>query len=288
MEDVLINLIPHKYPNFVGSISLAVALCCMCITFSEKHRSHATKLFAIMIVVSLALFSSHYTTYFAAIFIVATAVTELDFLQNLAAIISKDKNYFDYRKETLSKDQNIKRKAEEIVEEEFKSSLKKSKTIKYSENLEINISNLKELPRSTFMRMAFEIEDNVFDFLSKKYSNIEKGVKLSGANEFIEVDALIVDQKKPQKVFEIKWTRNAHNVRMIIMHQLKKVQAIREKFKVITGHIPEYNLVIVLNEKSEIQKDKWSKTLLKAEEENIKIMFLTLEEIGFKVIRDNA
>ena len=285
MEDVLINLIPHKYPNFVGSISLAVALCCMCITFSEKHRSHATKLFAIMIVVSLALFSSHYTTYFAAIFIVATAVTELDFLQNLAAIISKDKNYFDYRKETLSKDQNIKRKAEEIVEEEFKSSLKKSKTIKYSENLEINISNLKELPRSTFMRMAFEIEDNVFDFLSKKYSNIEKGVKLSGANE---VDALIVDQKKPQKVFEIKWTRNAHNVRMIIMHQLKKVQAIREKFKVITGHIPEYNLVIVLNEKSEIQKDKWSKTLLKAEEENIKIMFLTLEEIGFKVIRDNA
>ncbi|WP_140169211.1 hypothetical protein, partial [Vibrio parahaemolyticus] len=89
----------------------------------------------------------------------ATAVTELDFLQNLAAIISKDKNYFDYRKEVLSKDQNIKRKAEEVVEEEIKSTLKLKRKEKPQSNLPVQLSTLPEMPRSALMRMSFEIED---------------------------------------------------------------------------------------------------------------------------------
>jgi hypothetical protein len=285
MEDVWLSLVPDKFTNFVGSISLLVALCCMGMTINEKHRSHATKLFAIMTVVSLAFFSSHWGTYFAAIFIVATAVTELDFLQNLAAIISKDKNYFDYRKEALSKEQNIKRKAEEIVEEEFKSTLKKDRLSPQNNNPEINLNNINELPRSAIMRMAFDVEDKVLNFLSQKHPVLERGVRLSGGNESVEVDGLISDRKGPKKVFEIKWSRNARNIRMIIINEVRNAQRIRDKFKVITGSNPEYNLVIVVNEKDDIQKEKWSKTLLRAEEESIVVSFVTLEEIGFKVAK---
>ena len=112
---------PDNYASFIGTVALIVSILCLFITFLLKQRSHATKLFSIMLVASLAFFSSHWATYFAAIFIVATAVTELEFLQNLAAIIRKDENYFKYKKEALSKAENIRRKAEEAIEEEYTS-----------------------------------------------------------------------------------------------------------------------------------------------------------------------
>ncbi|MCR9801389.1 hypothetical protein NB592_21310 [Vibrio parahaemolyticus] len=112
---------PDSYISLIGTVTLLVSIFCLFITFIEKLRNHATKLFSIMLVASLSFFSSHWTTYFAAIFIVATAVTELEFLQNLAAIIRKDENYFKYKKEALSKAENIRRKAEEAIEEEYTS-----------------------------------------------------------------------------------------------------------------------------------------------------------------------
>jgi hypothetical protein len=45
----------------------------------------------------LALFANVSWTYFATIFIVATVITELEFLQNLAAIIARDPNYWQYK-----------------------------------------------------------------------------------------------------------------------------------------------------------------------------------------------
>lgn len=285
MNEFWVNLVPDKFSSFIGTISLVVAFVCMYMTFIEKQRAHATKLFAIMIVVSLSFFASHWGTYFAAIFIVATAVTELDFLQNLAAIISKDKNYFEYRKEALSKEQNIKRKAEEVVEEEFKKTMKSQKSYRANDKTTVNINELIDLPRASIIRMAFEVEDKALDFLSKTYSNIERGVRLSGAGEHIDADGLIFDKKGPQEFFKIKWTRNARNVRMLIMHEVRKAQEVFSQFQNITGSVPEYNLVIVVNESDDIQKDKWVKTLDKAAEANVKVRFLTLEEIGFSVTK---
>jgi len=60
--------------------------------------ARAIRISAILIVTSLALFSDSFGTYFAAIFIVAAAVTELEFLEKLAAIIRGSKEYFDYKK----------------------------------------------------------------------------------------------------------------------------------------------------------------------------------------------
>lgn len=283
MENLWVNLIPDKFPSFIGAVSLLVAFVCMFLTFDEKKKSHATKLFAIMVVVSLAFFSSHWGTYFAAIFIVATAVTELDFLQNLAAIISKDKNYFDYRKEVLSKEQNIKRKAEEVVEEEIKSTMKKEREAEEKGNLSIQLSSLSELPRSTLVRMAFEIEDKALDSLSKRYKGLERGVRLSSNNESIGVDGLIFDEHGPREVFEVKWARSPRRIRMLIMDQINRLNSIQDKFKSITGTIPKYNLVIVTNESSDIQRRKWERTLRRADQADINVIFMDLSELGYSV-----
>ncbi len=52
----------------------------------------------IFFLLALAVIAKEFWTYFAAIFILGTLVTEVEFLQNLAAIIRGDKNYFDYMK----------------------------------------------------------------------------------------------------------------------------------------------------------------------------------------------
>jgi hypothetical protein len=70
----------------------------------------------LLFVISLALFANHWTTYFAALFIVATSVTELEFLQNLAAIIRGDRAYFEYKTKQLSKEQ-VERKVREEQKE---------------------------------------------------------------------------------------------------------------------------------------------------------------------------
>jgi hypothetical protein len=96
METLLPKSFIEALAGFFCVISIFFGVASLCL----KIRPQSTRLFAIFIVVGLALFSSHWTTYFAGVFIVATAVTELEFLQNLAAIISRDKNYFDYKKAT--------------------------------------------------------------------------------------------------------------------------------------------------------------------------------------------
>ena len=62
---------------------------------------HATRLGAIFLITSLALYSNNAAVYFATVFILASAVTELAFLEKLAAIIRVSKEYFDYMKSQI-------------------------------------------------------------------------------------------------------------------------------------------------------------------------------------------
>ncbi|MBI3006180.1 MAG: hypothetical protein HYY49_12310 [Ignavibacteriales bacterium] len=92
-----------------GLVSLSLIL--LFLSLFASLRTHSTKLLSILLLIALALFANSPWIYFAAVFIIATAITELDFLQNLAAIIRGDKNWFDYRKAVQG---NIKPPAETV------------------------------------------------------------------------------------------------------------------------------------------------------------------------------
>jgi hypothetical protein len=92
------TLLPKSFLGALAGFFCLVSIVLGVASLWRKTRPQSTRLYAIFLVVGLALFSSHWTTYFASLFIVATVVTELEFLQNLAAIIRRDKNYFDYKK----------------------------------------------------------------------------------------------------------------------------------------------------------------------------------------------
>lgn len=84
---------------------MVLAALFLLLSLAEGIRSHAVRAVAILVVVALALFANHVVTYFGAIFIVATAVTEIGFLENLAAILRGSPEYFKWKMEQLSAEQ---------------------------------------------------------------------------------------------------------------------------------------------------------------------------------------
>lgn len=85
--------------------TLAGTLCilgCFVLIFSlyEKIRTHAIRLLAILFITSLVFFANNIWSYVLGIVIIATSITETEFLQNIMAILSRSKPYFDYKQAT--------------------------------------------------------------------------------------------------------------------------------------------------------------------------------------------
>jgi len=92
------NLLPMSFLQLLGSTICVIAIIFAFLSILSSLRIHALRLSAITFVIAISLFCNNSWTYFAALFIIATSVTEIEFLQNLAAIIRGDKYYFDYKK----------------------------------------------------------------------------------------------------------------------------------------------------------------------------------------------
>ncbi|MDP8212123.1 MAG: hypothetical protein P9X22_02380 [Candidatus Zapsychrus exili] len=91
------SLLPISFIQLLAGTLCIIAAFFAFLSLMPFFRTHALRLSAIVFITSLSLFSNSAWNYFAAVFIIATAVTEIEFLQNLAAIIRGDKNYFAYK-----------------------------------------------------------------------------------------------------------------------------------------------------------------------------------------------
>lgn len=270
---------PDTYTNQVGTLALIIAIVCLLLSFLNAQKGHGTKLFSIMLVASLALFSSHWGTYFAAIFIVATAVTELEFLQNLAAIIRKDENYFKYRKEAFSKEEAIKRKVQEEIEEEISTELPKG----HANHAEINLLKLSNLSRSESMRLYFDVQEKALSYASQEFGEIERDVRLRNNGKMVEYDGL----SSGNKIFEVKWSRGNKPFPLMIS-SLRKINIQIERHKEITGKSPEFYIILVTNTKSDLTSEHMERLYKRANEQDVKLRVYDLREIGFEVTGENT
>jgi predicted benzoate:H+ symporter BenE len=94
------RIIPNSFTELLAGLLLLAALLVALISLIKKEKKQVTKMAAILFVASLCLFSDNGWIYFAGVFIIVTTVTELDFLQNIAAAIRGDKNLFKKKEET--------------------------------------------------------------------------------------------------------------------------------------------------------------------------------------------
>ena len=91
------NLLPQSFTQALAGIFSFFALLAWGFSFKQSIRIHSLRLFAILLIGALALFCNEGWVYFAGVFIIATAITETEFLQNLAAIIRGSEHYFKYK-----------------------------------------------------------------------------------------------------------------------------------------------------------------------------------------------
>lgn len=116
------NLFPQDMASAATALTtmIAVAVLLLTITMIFWPRSHASaiKLLGSLMVLALAFGANNGGVYALGIFIVATLVTELDFLEKLAAIFWNREKYWEYRLRKASPPEvDAKRKAE--IQEEL-------------------------------------------------------------------------------------------------------------------------------------------------------------------------
>ncbi len=271
---------PDAYTNFIGTISLVVAVGFLLFSSFQDDKSHTTKMFSIMVVVSLALFSSHVVTYFAAIFIVATAVTELEFLQNLAAIIRKDENYFKYKKEHPPLEESTGEALDGSLESQFAEDQSEDPDTRRK----IDLSQVKDMDRTRAMRLALEVEDRALNHLEKEVGKIERAVGFSKHGVVVEFDGVAVNfQGKHQLIVEVKWKRVDEHPFATVMYSLRRFSEKVDKFTDITGESPDRYFVLVVNEKNSLSETDKDRLFAFAESKRIEIRLLTLAALGFDV-----
>ncbi|MEY2565449.1 MAG: hypothetical protein QOH88_3642 [Verrucomicrobiota bacterium] len=96
-----------------SAVGLVIAAVLICVTAPDSR----TKLLGTLFVTALCFAANHLSAYLLGIFIIATLVTELEFLEKLAAIFWNRKEYWEYlTKRASTKD--VDRKLEREVQEE--------------------------------------------------------------------------------------------------------------------------------------------------------------------------
>ena len=93
MEQLFPNTFIEILDGFLSLIAVSLAI----LSLFSKDRSYVIRVFVLMFILAISLFSNHWSTYFAAVFIIASTITELEFLEKIAAIIRGSKYYFDYK-----------------------------------------------------------------------------------------------------------------------------------------------------------------------------------------------
>ena len=197
-------------------------------------RSHSTRLLALLLVVGLALFSNHPATYFAALFIVATAVTELEFLQNLAAIIRGNKEYFQYKMEHLSKEQ-----VEKKVEKEQAQLAKEEKGSEPTPTpAPVNVRRIVELEREAMKRMELYFGES-----------IQRNVRVAIGARHFEFDGLIpsvVDDVKAETLIEVKYLRHPRFFAQLVQSSFPRIEQMARMYSKARNKIAKLHLVIII------------------------------------------
>ncbi len=80
------RILPGSFIELLAGILLLAALVFALVSLMTENKRPITRLSAILFVSSLCLFSDNGWIYFVGVFIIATAIIDLDFIQNVVGI----------------------------------------------------------------------------------------------------------------------------------------------------------------------------------------------------------
>ena len=166
--------------------------------------------------VSLTLFANNFWIYFLCMLVIATSITNVEFLENIAAIIRNSDSYFKYKSSKATKKQ-VENKIEDEILTETESS--ESEVINNTTMNPIHNSAPDNNKINDFVKLeelALSEEEKYFK------SKIERNIIFRNKSQNLCVDGIIdsaVDDMISVKLFEVKILRNLdlllNNVEMI-------------------------------------------------------------------------
>ncbi|NBD25414.1 hypothetical protein [Paenibacillus glycinis] len=282
----MIEKLLENFRESIAVLSISLALIFICIfIWTKVLKKEALKVVGILIVLGVSLFANEATSYFLAILVLATLVTNLEFLQNIAAIIRNSDAYFNHLVGTRSQKEIEASITDEIeaVEKAIESDISqesKSQTDNQI-NLTLNKSNLNP------MQFALIAEEYTFKFLENKYGQfINRYVKISGTKKRVEFDGIMLLDKK-SVVLEIKISRHGYYPKDYIIQSIEKnTKYIKEFDNRFTKNV-ELRFIFVGN-----INEKFKERILGLEPGNdymihgvdLQFEFYSFDEIGLKDI----
>lgn len=254
-ENILNTCYPLSFLELLAGLLLILVLAISILLFIPKIHSKLLTIISILLMVSLTLFANNFWIYFLCMLVIATSITNVEFLENIAAIIRNSDSYFKYKSSKATKKQ-VENKIEDEILTETESS--ESEVINNTTMNPIHNSAPDNNKINDFVKLeelALSEEEKYFK------SKIERNIIFRNKSQNLCVDGIIdsaVDDMISVKLFEVKILRNLdlllNNVEMI-----KRIESVYGKYISITHKIAKLNLTIVVRDESSIKQEQINK-----------------------------
>lgn len=253
------ELIPESFRELLSAACLVIGTVFSLFSISASKREHALRLTGLFLLSSVALFANSGWCYFAAVFIIATAVTQLQFLQNLAAIIRGSKEFFDYQKEFLSQKEIEESTAEEVQEMEESTEEKgeealNTATIAAGRDVKITLDK-GQLSKQQFYVIC---EEYTFRFLERKYGRpIQRHIRYRGKGMFTEFDGVMQADDR-DTIFELKISRLGSHLLLLRSSLGRMIERVKA-YRLLTKRRASLVMVLVgeINERAQLRIEKY-------------------------------
>ena len=186
-----------KAASWLGVVFAMTALLIAVVLICRSERGIGIKLLGAIFVTGLCFAANNWSAYLLGIFIVATLVTELEFLEKLAAIFWNRKEYWEYLIKRASP-KDVDRKLErEVREQEI-------------ENRDLQGEQVRR-PENETMQLYARFERAALDALERptsplRFTKLHRNILLSGPNTRFVVDA-VGEAPGASYIIEVKFAR---------------------------------------------------------------------------------
>lgn len=251
-ENILNTCYPLSFLELLAGLLLVLVLAISLLLFIPKIHSKLLKIISIFLMFSLTLFADNFWIYFLCMLVIATSITNVDFLENIAAIIRNSDSYFNYKSSKASKKQ-VENKIEDEILAETESS--ESEVINNTTMNPIHNSAPNNNKINDFVKLeelALSEEEKYFK------SKIERNIIFRNKSQNLCVDGIIdsaVDDMISVKLFEVKIVKDL-NILIKNKNLLSRIDDVHKKYTGITHKIARLNLTIVVIDEESITTGK--------------------------------
>lgn len=274
MESLITDF--EKLSSIIATTYAGVALIMTIVLSLVPKRDLSVKLLGSLMVLSIMFGANNAWIYAIGVFIVATLVTELQFLEKLAALAWNRKEYWQYLISGASDEEIEAKRIQEVAEIESsgdKNLVSPTSNKTSSDNDSISI-------RQKIFQEAKEFEQNVLEALEKNKKQLfnahrlKQQVKLRGRAGLSILDA-IAESEQSHYLIEIKYFRH----RSIVRRAIHQVRGLTYSY---SDYLTERNIDVHVYPILVVPEDLIEESLV----ENVPLLKFDTEKMAFSNIHD--